>query len=371
MKITVITCPFGDLPPLALGAVEKLFYQLAGVWSDEGHDVCFICAGGGVAERMRYVRLKRYKRTGRTLTDLPIDLWYSIKAVLAMPRCDVLVCNTFWSPVLAPLLRWKYKKLVYGVHRYPKGQFGLYRFVHAFICVSTVIGEAVRAQCASAAQKVKIICNPVDTSVFYPCSKGGGCKSTAVTVVYSGRIVKEKGIVNLAKAVRQLSDDNSLLKGRKLRLVLVGPWESAAGGGGESYRDELLAIYPETIFVGPVYEPQKIADYIRSADVYCYPTIAEHGEAMPVAPLEAMACGVPVVLPRFKCFADYAQDYENCMMYESPVELSVVLTSLISDPDDGRRIAIRAMSSVGAFSIAKVAERYLSCFDLLIRDCNG
>ena len=32
MRIVLIMNPFGELPPNAIGAVEKLFYQLAEVW---------------------------------------------------------------------------------------------------------------------------------------------------------------------------------------------------------------------------------------------------------------------------------------------------------------------------------------------------
>lgn len=361
MKINVITCPFGDLPPRAVGAVEKLFYQLAGAWASAGHDVCFVCAGGGEDSRLRYVRLGKFKRTGRTLTDLPIDLWYSIKAVLAMPKCDVLVCNTFWSPILAPLVRWKYKKLVYGVHRYPKGQFGLYRFVHSFIAVSTAIGDAVKAQCKSAAPKVRVVCNPIDTAVF--CAGASKSDSTIIKIAYTGRVAREKGIVHLARALQTLSQDESLLNGRRLQLVLAGPWESSMGGGGQAYRDEIVKAFPQVEFLGPIYDPQQIAELIRSADIYCYPTIAERGEAMPVAPLEAMACGVPVVLPRFKCFADYAKDGENCVMYDGPDQLVAALKSVLVDPERAWQIAEKGKGSVGPFAVDAVARRYLDAFE--------
>lgn len=368
MKINIITSPFGDLPPMALGAVEKLFYQLSGVWVRQGHDVCFICAGGGTDACVRYVRLGRYKRTGHTVTDLPIDLWYSLKAVLTMPRCDILVCNTFWSPFWAPLVRWKYKRLVYGVHRYPKGQYWLYRFVHSFICVSTVIGEAVKNRCRFIAKKVRVVCNPVDVEVFHPEIRDNVQSETTsvITVVYTGRITKEKGIKNLAKALRELSEDRAVAGDRKLRLVLVGPWEFSSGGGGMAYRTDILSDFPDTEFVGPVFEPQKIADIIRTADVYCYPTIAEWGEAMPVAPLEAMACGVPVVLPRFRCFADYAADGVNCILYDGVDALKPALERVICDNERRLTIAEHAADSVRRFSVDAVARRYLDIFEHLL-----
>ena len=58
MQVTVITSPFGSLPPVAVGAVEKLFHQLAGEWAKNGHHVSFVCAGGGDNPKIGYVRLK-------------------------------------------------------------------------------------------------------------------------------------------------------------------------------------------------------------------------------------------------------------------------------------------------------------------------
>ena len=46
MRIVLIMNPFGELPPNAIGAVEKLFYQLVDVSSNGVlHEVTFVCAG--------------------------------------------------------------------------------------------------------------------------------------------------------------------------------------------------------------------------------------------------------------------------------------------------------------------------------------
>ena len=110
MKIAIVTSPFGELPPAALGAVEKLFYLLAGEWVKAGCRVTFVCCGGGADARLDYVRLKKYKRTGSTKKDLVWDLLYSAKALWKCPKADILLCHTICTPVMPRLQRGQQKK---------------------------------------------------------------------------------------------------------------------------------------------------------------------------------------------------------------------------------------------------------------------
>lgn len=355
MKIVLITCPFGALPPVALGAVEKLFHQLAGEWVKSGAKVSFVCAGGGDNPQMDYIRLKRYERTGRTLTDLPYDFIYSLKALWKLPVCDVLVCNTFWSPVLAPLFRWKYKKLVYGVHRFPKRQFFLYLFVHKFICVSTVVANALKKQVA--AKRVCVVVNPVDTNVFKPEPR----EAVKGRIMYAGRVHPLKGLRCLAEACSSLADEG-LVK----ELVLVGPWETERGGVGETFVEELKkhAGGCSVVLKGAIVNARELADVERTAEVFVYPSEDAFGEACPVAPMEAMALGVPTVVSGLGCYDDYVLDVRNAFKFQTAkVETLIgVLRQLLVSDSLRLEIGRAASSDVKRFSVQDVAKKYLSVF---------
>ena len=358
MRITVITSPFGPLPPDAVGAVEKLFYLLAGEWVKAGHDICFICAGGGDNEKIRHVRLKKYRRTGSTKKDLIWDFLYSMKALLRCPKTEILLCNTFWSPFLAPLFRWKYRRLVYGVHRYPKRQFFLYPFAHSFICVSTAVADALRRQIGDD-KRIAVINNPIDAEVFRPID---GDRPKKPIVAYAGRVHPEKGLDILFDACERLVGDIGLT------IRLFGPCDVANGGGGEAYVAVLKAKAPHVRveFLGAMHNPKALAAALRECMVFVYPSVAERGESFGVAPLEAMGLGLPVVLSDLACFGDYAEDGENCRMFhrgESAVEeCAERLHELLTDDNLRTRLGVSAKYVSERFSAQAVAGRYINKF---------
>ncbi len=362
MKITVVTSPFGALPPVAIGAVEKLFYQLAGEWIKAGHEVSFVCAGGGNNPSIKHVRLALKKRTGSTLWDLIPDFFYSLKALWKMSRTDILLCNTFWSPALAPLFRWKYKRLVYGVHRFPKRQCFLYPLVHAYICVSTYIKESLLNQFICGRQKVEAIVNPVNDKCFHYIENRSFVKGR---VFYAGRICKEKGLEVLAKACAILNE-----KGLCSELLIAGSSDVAKGGGGTQFEQNIQkwAAPCPVRFVGAISDPVRLAEEESQAHVFCYPS-EDNGEACPVAPMEAMGLGVPTVVSTLRCFADYAIDNETVAYFTRGDMNSCfeVLERVIMDAFFAMRLSRNGAEKIKEFSVPQVAGRYLDAFNALIK----
>lgn len=355
MKITVITSPFGALPPMAIGAVEKLFHQLAGEWTQSGNQVTFVCAGGGDNSKIEYVRLSRYGRTGSTKKDIVLDFVYSVKALWKCPKTDILLCNTFWTPCLAPLFRWKYKKLIYGVHRYPKRQFFLYPLVHKFICVSAAVAEPLKKQISS--RRICVVVNPIDTEVFAPEPR----EIVKGRVLYAGRIHPLKGLRCLAEAC-----GNLFASGIVKELVLVGPYEKVKGGGGEEFVNELKvrAEGCPVNLIGAISDSKELAKIERAAEVFVYPSEDATGEAFGIAPLEAMALGVPTIVSGLKCFDEFVQEGENALKFRTgdKSDLAEKLQKLMSDESARAHLSKAAASTTSRFSVANVAQDYLKEF---------
>jgi len=314
------------------------------------------------------VRLPRWNRTGSTKVDLIKDLCHSNNAWRALPEADVTVTNCFWLPVLLRIARRK-KVGALNVHvqRFPKRQIRLYRGADRLSTVSEAIADAIRAQAPQLAGIVRVIGNPVDVAVFQPdgpSRREPGCK----TILYTGRVHPEKGLAILVKAYARLHRDDATI-----RLRIIGPTDVARGGGGPAFVASLRAAAGTAPieFSANIADVHALASALRSCDVYCYPSIAFFGEASPVAPLEAMACGaVPVVsdLPQFGAYV--INDVTGLTFPreapEADAALARQLQRVLHEPATARRLRDAGVERAQAFSVDRIAEAHLEDFAGLV-----
>lgn len=82
---------------------------------------------------------------------------------------------------------------------------------------------------------------------------------------------------------------------------------------------------------------RSIVEFYRSCHVFVYPSLVE-GFGLP--PLEAMACGTPVILTDSGGVREYAQDGENCILVRpgSAEAIAGALQKITGDPDLVKRL---------------------------------
>ena len=130
--------------------------------------------------------------------------------------------------------------------------------------------------------RIVYIPNGVDTEAFRPASVRP-CNSE-VRIVYAGRFHHEKNVAMLIRAV----PDILALATRPFRVYLYG-----SGQEGE----ELVRLASELNVASRVEFPGwvergKIVAAFQQGDIFCLPSLLE---GMPIACIQAMACGLPVV----------------------------------------------------------------------------
>ena len=130
---------------------------------------------------------------------------------------------------------------------------------------------------------VVVIPNGVDTAVFTPGSRGG--EPGTVRLLSVCRIVKRKGLQDVIRAMPSLEK----AAGRPVRLTIVGDGP---------YRENLEQLARETgvadrVVMAGICRREEVPAFYRDADIFCFPS---YREGMPNTVLEAMACGLPVVM---------------------------------------------------------------------------
>lgn len=109
-----------------------------------------------------------------------------------------------------------------------------------------------------------------------------------------------------------------------------------------------------------------VQDYLRAADVYVLPS---KREGLPVALLEAMACGLPSVASRLPGSTDtIIVDGENGMLVPpgDAVSLAGAVASLLREPARAAAMGAAARETIERrFANADIADRWLDAYDLL------
>ena len=111
-------------------------------------------------------------------------------------------------------------------------------------------------------------------------------------------------------------------------------------------------------FVFPGYVPRdRVPALLASFDVFCYAT-AEAEECHPLALLEALAAGVPIVAEARGGIPAIVRHEENGLLAGSVAEMGIHLRRLRRDPALRARLARGARAAAGRFSLARQLGRY-------------
>ena len=371
MKITIVQGGTLPIPPIRGGAIEKVWFSLGREFAKRGHEVTHVSRTFSQLpdeqwlDGVHHVRVRGFEFSSKRRVVVWRDLWYALRVLRVLPKADILVTN---NPVLPLLIRTRrFGALYVHVARYPKGQMRFYRHASRIQTISRAVADAIRKEIPADGGKVCHIPYPIMRGDF----TGGDSASekTEKLVLYVGRIHPEKGLDYLVEAF-------GLLKGGTgWRLAIVGPWEEASGGGGEAYRRRLeersVALGPPVEWVGPVFNEDELEAWYRRAALFVYPSLADQGEALGLAPLEAMAFGCPILVSRLACFRDFLAEGTNGLSFDhrapEPVaELAKTLESALRSWDWLSQAGQAARQTASDFALPVIASTYLKDFERVV-----
>jgi glycosyltransferase involved in cell wall biosynthesis len=201
-------------------------------------------------------------------------------------------------------------------------------------------------------ERIRVCPRGVDAAHFRPDRKSeikrneliqkAELPSEAVVLLYAGRISPEKNIELLPAMINELASDPK----NDYRLVVAGD-----GPQAEWLRSEGERIGPGRITLLGHVEKETLADYYANADVFVHPNPKE---PFGIAPLEAMASGVPTVAPRSGGILSYANDNNAWLVDPTAKDFAAAVKEAVTDR------ALRQSRTANAVETARANTREMS-----------
>ncbi len=216
--------------------------------------------------------------------------------------------------------------------------------VHAaafVVAISDYNRELIVARCGEdVREKVIVLHCGVDTGVFQPAKKES--VTGPFTIVCIGSLEEKKGQTYLIEACR-------LLKERNLDFIcyLIGDGPMRSSLEEQIRRDQL----EETVRLVGGRPRDEVVRMLSQADVVALPSIRTKSgkmEGIPVALMEPLACGVPVVSTRISGIPELVEDGNTGLLVppKDAVALADALQRLANDPELGRRLGLAGREKV-------------------------
>lgn len=383
MRITIINGFFLPVPPLSGGSTEKSWYHLGREMAARGHRVVNYSRQwrGFPAEEIQdgvvYRRLRGYDHKRSRWQNLLCDLVWSGRVSRQIPEADIVVCNAVTLPVWLGRFLPRAGRVVVMTGRMPKGQYRRYSHLARVLAPSSLVRDRVVAENPRLAPNVRVTGYPINWALlrqpqvpppFLPARGDGG----EVTLGFAGRIHREKGLSLLADALNLLAARPGV---PPWRLILCGPSDVERGGSGAGYRSKLLArlapFSTRVHLLDPQFNERTLAAVYQRMDVFCYPSLAEHGETFGVAVAEAMAAGAVPLVSDLACFRDFVRHGQNGLVFQhtgpdAAAKLAANLEIVFRDAAQRRRLAAHAQADVKRYDFPQFAEALLADFEQLL-----
>ncbi len=211
--------------------------------------------------------------------------------------------------------------------------------------------------------------NGVDSALFCPMEKEKAKKElaehvgddrivTTPTVGYLSRVQSEKG----ASVYLKLAELNP-----HLLFLIAGP----------HFGRYQLRELPDNLVYAGFHPREKLPMVYNAFDVYCFLSMSGE-ETFGLTVLEAMACGVPPIVPNFDgvpsvvgdagLIADaenFDQDIGTLVSYPSPIDFSEKINLLLSDDGMRQTFSQKARERALSFTWDKTAQRIIHFFEAL------
>jgi glycosyltransferase involved in cell wall biosynthesis len=296
----------------------------------------------------------------------------ALMQTLDRERCDAILCQEYESSRfdISVLTRPLHGRPVYATYQgtnatashieQPIRRYTVRR-ADGLIVAARSERERVKATYDVPDEQIAAIPNPIDVAAWKPIERSTarerlGIAENAAVVEWHGHAqVWRKGLDVLLDAWQIVCAERPH---RELLLLLVGRGRNTA-----ELRRRVEGNLRVRWIDRFVHDREELKTYLCAADVY---TLPSRHEGFAIAPLEAMACGLPVVAADTSGVADLLPDGDASggvvVPREDATALASALGRLLDDPARARKLGTRARRRVREEFSLEVVGRRLSDF---------
>ena len=255
-------------------------------------------------------------------------------------------------------------KLVYHLHnekltfQVPLAKT-IYEAADRIICVSDYIKHCVLSITFDTSKTVTVH-NGIDMQTFR--SEGEKEVSEKFTLLYSGRLTAEKGIIQLIEALNMLKDETHI------QLLVIG----SSFFGNANQDDDFIKVLKakakplqgRITFTGFVpYE--QMPNYLRNADVAVIPSVWD--DPFPTTILEAQSMGLPIITTRRGGIPEEVTEKNAILLHtdEHFVDnLAAAILDLYQHPEKRKAMSLASMERAKLFDKETYARNFFKALEL-------
>jgi glycosyltransferase involved in cell wall biosynthesis len=259
-------------------------------------------------------------------------------------------------------------KIIYHLHNdnlnksVPQAH-ALYNNADHIITVSDYIKERVQTIMPQDTKTITIL-NGINLAMFAPLADENRKQHDDFLMVFSGRLIPEKGILQLIKAMQQLKTYSDI------KLVIIGSGSLGNNQSPTHFQEQLKEASQDLDnihFTGYI-TYKEMAHYLQKADIAVLPSIWEEPFGLTVA--EGMAAGLPIITTHRGGIPEMVTD-RNAIVIPTDGDftghLANAIRSLYHDQEGRRKMGEVSKQLSGNYSKELYAKHFLDAIAVTIQ----
>lgn len=247
------------------------------------------------------------------------------------------------------------------------GQFYLPLFDYHVANSSYTAGELHEAMLAEHQRPVHVLPMGADIEAFAAAQRADDFRQSLLQQVngqphsklllYAGRLSPEKNVALLLEMLAPLTGTDA----PDVRLLVAGSGPLADWFAAEAQRR-----FPgRVLLLGHIRDRKTLINLYAACDAFVHPNPRE---PFGIAPLEAMAAGLPLIAPRSGGVLSYANDHNAWLTNAEPAAFAAAVRSIFADPAMRKDKLARARWTAAQYRWPDVTARFFALYDELHAD---